>query len=102
MIEWQDENGKRIENFPQIGLIFQMMDLLDSESELSKTKCLQFIDEWGDTTFNQIQIPVLIDELNICLTKCRDEGKQQQYKEVIEFIKKAVDKTHTYIKFWGD
>lgn len=64
MIRWEDENGKVIEKHHQgFRLIFEMMSLLDEKTELWETKCLQFIDPWGDTTFNRGQIPVLIGEL---------------------------------------
>lgn len=103
MIRWEDENGKEIEKFHgSFRLVFEMMSLLDEKTELWETKCLQFIDPWGDTTFNRGQIPVLIDELKFALTKCKDENKRKEFKEVIEFIKKADGQIHTYIKFWGD
>lgn len=104
MIRWEDENGKEIDKLSHqdFGLIFEMMSLLHGETALRETKCLQFIDAWGDTTFNQYQIPVLIDELKSTLPLCQDEQKRKEFERIIEFIKKADGETHTYIKFWGD
>lgn len=104
MIRWEDENGKEIDELSrqEFDLIFEMMSLLDKETALRETKCLQFIDAWGDTTFNQHQISVLIDELKSTLPLCQDEEKRKEFERVIEFIKKADGETHTYIKFWGD
>ncbi len=104
MISWEDENGKKIEEFTQqnFGLIFEMISLLDEKAALQETKCLRFIDAWGDTTFNQYQIPVLIDELKSSLSLFRDEEKRTEFEKIIEFIQKAKGETLTYIKFWGD
>ncbi|MEZ6141833.1 MAG: hypothetical protein R3B84_14775 [Zavarzinella sp.] len=37
--------------------------LVASKSTDSTSYCLRFIDPWGDTTFNQLQLPFLIEEL---------------------------------------
>jgi hypothetical protein len=103
MITWEDENGKAIQTYEHyyFGRVFDMISLLPSD-ELNETKCLQFIEPWGDTTFNQTQIPILLKELESTLSYCPDEGKREHYEGAIEIIRNAEGKIHTYIKFWGD
>ena len=46
-----------------------LVSLFLGVTDLDGTKCLQFIDPYGDTLFNQIQIPVLIEELRTHLAQ---------------------------------
>ncbi len=64
--------------------------------------CLPFIDPYGDTTFNQLQIPRLIEELaehrravvNMALAKTLDS--------LISYLQTAEDRLHVYVRFIGD
>ncbi len=64
--------------------------------------CLRFIDEYGDTTFNQLQIPVLLKELQDILPHCDDAESRAHAQALIAFVSKANGETHTYLKFIGD
>lgn len=100
---WEDEEGNCIESFNgSIGAIFRLMGEHALEPNLETTFCLQFIDQWGDTTFNQLQIPQLISELRLLLSKAELEEEQAELEATIKFIEKAKGKMHTYIKFYGD
>jgi hypothetical protein len=102
-LQWEGEEGNRIESFNEsIGVIFRLMGEHASEPNLKTTFCLQFIDQWGDTTFNQLQIPQLISELRLLLSKAKSEEDQAELESIIKFIEKAKGKIHTYIKFYGD
>lgn len=104
-LKWEDEQGRTIEaHLDGIYLIFEMMAPGDLEGPLKETFCLQFIDPYGDTTFNQMQIPVLISELRSLLESehCQAHEKLREFESVVSFIEKARLQTHTYIKFYGD
>ena len=70
--------------------------------KLTHTKCLQFVDPWGDAVFNQSQIPVLLQELNSELPEIREAEARSHLESVIRLVQRAIDQTHTYIKFIGD
>jgi hypothetical protein len=70
--------------------------------KLSETKCLQFIDPWGDATFNQAQIPSLLAELRNELREWNELEVRAHLEKVVRLVERAVDRTHTYIKFTGD
>ncbi len=70
--------------------------------ELEGTYCLRFIDEYGNTTFNQSQIPVLIGELESLLPKSKTPGAGASLESLLTFARKAKGRVHTYIKFNGD
>jgi len=81
---------------------FVLTGLTNGWFDLTNTVCLRFIDPWGDTVFNQSQIPVLLSELKAELTRQDDQRASEYLKSVIQLVELAVDQTHTYIKFIGD
>ena len=95
-VEWQDERGvarARYSGPPVSGRLSERADV--------DSKCLRFIDPYGDTTFNQAQLPVLIAELEAMGAR-RTDGDTATIRELITFLKQATDHVHTYIKFIGD
>jgi hypothetical protein len=70
--------------------------------ELSASICLRFIDPWGDTVFNQAQIPVLMNELKQSEQEQTDEEIKKHLRKVIRLVERAEGCIHTYIKFVGD
>ena len=69
---------------------------------LKHTKCLQFIDPWGDAVFNQAQVPHLLEELRAETMEANEPEIKAHLKKVLHLVERAVDQTHTYIKFTGD
>lgn len=74
----------------------------DRWHKLDQTKCLQFIDPWGDAVFNQGQLPCLLQELRAELQEVGEPSVRVHLEKVILLIECAVDQTHTYVKFIGD
>lgn len=79
-----------------------LTSLATSEWLESQTVCLRFIDAWGDTIFNQSQIPILLKELRDSEMRQNDNEIKMHLGKVIDLVCKAVDETHTYIMFVGD
>jgi hypothetical protein len=98
-IVWEDEKGEMLEKCPSW---FSCWDYVSSPDDLQDTCCLRFLDDYGDTTFNQIQIPILLAELESLLPKSKDAAARNSLESVIGFIQKAKGEVHTYIKFYGD
>jgi hypothetical protein len=70
--------------------------------EANRTTCLRFIDPYGDTLFNQLQIPVLISELEKMIAVCTNAEAKQHGEELLTLIVGAKDEVHIYVKFIGD
>lgn len=64
--------------------------------------CLRFIDPYGDAVFNQLQLPVLIEELSAVAANRLSREAIEHRQRVIKLATKARGKVHTYIKFYGD
>jgi hypothetical protein len=95
----EDEEGKLITdshlNFASIYLILWHVD-----KEKKKYIWLHTIDQYGDTTFNHLQIPFVKAELE----ELRSENIAQDIKKLIDDVLNFITSidTHKYIKFVGD
>lgn len=98
-IELQDENGKVLEHIaPPHGSLGRYLP----SSTDNQFRCIGFIDEYGDTTFNSLQVEAaLITELRIILEKADSEDRTF-IEKIIELAEKVKNGTHLYLKFIGD
>lgn len=69
---------------------------------LVETTCLRFIDAYGDTVFNQAQLPVLNAEIKTELNFQNSQKDREHLERIIKLIEVAIGKVHTYIIFLGD
>lgn len=74
--------------------------LLAVESPLGS--CLRFVDPYGDTVFNQIQIPELLSELRALDGRLTDPELRFALRGLISVVERAVDHVHMYVRFIGD
>ena len=66
------------------------------------SSCLRFIDPYGDTTFNQGQLPVFIRELTLAVSNTGDPEVKAYGRKLLTLAEKANGHVHTYLKFYGD
>lgn len=94
----EDENGKVVLNS---GLNFANINKILWKVDKSKEKYqwLHTIDEYGYTTFNHLQVPLIISEL----TQLKNDVDQELKNLITQFIE-FISKTdrHQFIKFIGD
>jgi hypothetical protein len=96
-VHLQDEDGMVLASYngPFIGL------WLSAEAPRG-SKCLQFIDPWGDTVFNQMQLGELLSELESAIRASSNAEHRDAMTALAAFVEGAVGRTHTYVKFIGD
>lgn len=70
--------------------------------KLSDSVCLQFVDFAGDTTFNQAQIRILLEELRIDAKRQNDLKFREHLEKVIRLVERSIGQVHTYVRFTGD
>lgn len=90
----EDENKKAIESLNEE---FSINDL--DTLPRGKFKLLIYLDPYGDTIFNSIQIPDLISDLAIL---GEDHPNPRLITEVIILAKKSLQIVHSYLVFYGD
>jgi hypothetical protein len=95
-VEIQDEQGGALARYEGPALGLQFCRLAQPQSA-----CFRFIVPWGDTTFNQEQIQVLLAELRDAISNTNDAKRLSELRAVTEFIEGASG-VHVYVKFIGD
>ncbi len=96
---WEDERGEVLDEIPYPQMYISTLALT---ADLTGTICLQFIDHYSNTTFNQRQIPILIEELKALLNRVSDDGVQTHLRRILELAERGQGEAHTYLKFIGD
>ncbi len=97
---WVDESGNAIQQVfdPRQHLTF----LSTSTWHTREGCCVRFIDPWGNTLFNQAQLPVLLEELSSTHADEADLEARAHLEKVMRLVEKAIGRTHTYLRFVGD
>ncbi|MCI0526739.1 MAG: hypothetical protein L0Y56_04705 [Nitrospira sp.] len=95
----EDEHGNPIEKVEgRIHLIDQFLPTLDNES----FQCLRFIDPYGDTVFNGIQMQQFIKEWERIMSMAKTNEERNLLEQVKDLAKKCQSEPHRYLKFYGD
>ena len=71
---------------------------IDSDTDLSNFKLLCYLDAYGDTIFNRLQMDDLIKDLQ-CLKLTKINPFLDEIQIIAEHCKKE---EHTYLAFYGD
>ena len=72
------------------------------EHDDATSPCLRYVDRDGDTVFNQLQLPVLLQELETRLRAARKPDLKSHGTALLNLIKSAQDQDHTYVRFSGE
>lgn len=95
----ETESGELIEELLDIENLLERL-LSDYNDETSI--CLRFVDPYGDTIFNQGQLPVFIQELSLAIEGAADSSAKVHGRKQICLAEKANGQAHTFLKFVGD
>lgn len=97
----EDERGETVESIrdPE-GIIEQLLVRSVSWND-STFQCLRFINLAGDTVFNNLQLPVFLDEWERISQKARTKN-ERKYAESIASMAQRCLETFYYLKFYGD
>ena len=92
-----DENGVTEATFPDPDALHQLI----AGDVPANSCCLRFIDLYGDTTFNRLQLPVLASEL-MAAAAGASHALRARVEALVAFVEAAGEEPHHYIKFIGD
>jgi len=98
-LSWQEEDGTPLE---VVGDPRSHLSHLVQRVDLAGTMCLRFLDPYGDTTFNQLQIPVLKAEIEDVMSGEEAPQVREHLRQILDLVGKAAGQVHTYLKFVGD
>jgi hypothetical protein len=92
----QDEDGRVLETLMGVDV------LLPSFSDES-FHCLRFIDEYGNTTFNGLQIQhQFLPEWKRMYDRVNTEQERRGLQAIEDLARRCLDDVHVYLKFIGD
>lgn len=95
----ESEDG---ETEAELGDRHELTERLLPPASDSGSPCLRFIDPYGDTTFNQLQLPALIAELEAAVSNATDPQVVAHGRKSLRLARQAASEVHTYLKFYGD
>ena len=64
--------------------------------------CLRFVDPFGDTLFNQMQIPLVVRELEHRLRGSSKSDVKAHCEAILTAVRAATGEEHTYVRFSGE
>jgi hypothetical protein len=95
-VRLQNEDGDVEETFDDSEVLNVII-----EGDTAHTKCLLFIDPYGDATFNRYQAEVLANELDAAAANLSAVDAERAQR-LASFVRRAAAQVHTYVKFVGD
>jgi hypothetical protein len=98
-VAWEDANGDVLENLVDDG---NYVAKLMAYMPIGGSHCLAYIDEYGGTTFNRLQVPRLLEELDEIPTDALDARTREFLERLRGLAERCIREVHTYLKFSGD
>jgi hypothetical protein len=95
----ESESGELIEELLDLDELVESL-LPDFDDETSV--CLRLIDPYGDTVFNQGQLPVFIRDLSLAIQNANNPDAKEFGEKLLSLAERANGQVHTYLKFIGD
>jgi len=96
----ETETGEhRAKVFDSFGLLTKLIE----RSDLTDTSiCLRFIDPYGDTVFNKLQMKPLLREIKALASTAESQQEKDLLLEIEKLAMDVEQNMHTYLKFYGD
>ncbi len=98
LVRVENENGDEVESFEDLGDVVTSLAGRAGEGVLVLA---QSIDPWGNTVFNRLQMPSLLKDLD-ALREGASSEEQAALMEVEKLARRAMERIHHYLKFYGD
>jgi len=98
-IELQTEKGKRIDNAIDI---HNFLIHLADKAQIENSCCLRFVDPYGNTIFNRIQLIQFVKEINALLHVAENPEQKEVLFHIKSLAERGQQEPHLYIKIIGD
>lgn len=92
----ESEFGDVLEEFDDVGIDLRIVTRAPQDSVV-----LRFIDPYGNTVFNRLQLPQLITELSKLAATAPEHEFRENIGRLIQFLEGSKG-VHLYVRFVGD
>ncbi len=99
-VRLEDENGAPVaeEVYDPRNLLHRLLPSHDDASY----QCLRFVDWYGDTVFNRLQMPVFLADLSTIRRFARGIEERELLARIGDLAEQCQRGVHLYLKFYGD
>ena len=95
----EDESGKEIDVVRDpTGVLNRLIPAADD----GRFQCWRFIDEYGDTVFNHLQMGQFLNELELLRADASQPGAEEVLGQLERLARRCQLEVHLYLKFYGD
>ncbi len=98
-MDLEDERGHAVERvLDPTNILHRLLPSHDDGS----FQCLRFIDWYGDTVFNRLQMDVFLAELSHIAQKAQTKEQRELLSQIEDLARRCQRGPHLYLKFYGD
>ena len=94
----EDEHGNVLETVDWPPWLDRLLPAYEDES----FQCLRFIDRYGDSVFNRVQMTTLINDLERLQQQANDDTERGHLAEIGRLAERCLSGVHLYVRFYGD
>lgn len=95
----ESERGDCIEEIADPkNILHRLLPLVESPS----SQCLKYIDWYGDTVFNKLQMESFLKEWGQLYSKATSDEERKIIEAIQKLAERCQNGIHTYLKFYGD
>ena len=98
-VRLEDEDGNEVSAVSDPTFLVEKL-LPPFEDENSH--CLRFVDPYGDTVFNSLQMPSFIKELEQAIAAAPENDVKVIGQKILKLAIECQKDDHQYLKFYGD
>jgi len=95
----ESERGESLDRFDDEKNLFH--NFLPNPEDTTY-QLIRFVDWYGDTVFNRLQMDALLVDLKKLATAVKTEEEMELLRRVIHFAHRIKEEPHLYLKFYGD
>jgi len=95
----QCEDGNRLD---AVGDPHNVLHRLLPSIDDTSYQCLRFIDWYGDTVFNQLQMNNFLAEWQRLYSAAQTDEETRLLRDIESLARKCEEGVHLYLKFYGD
>jgi len=95
----EDERGERLDGVDDPTNILHRLLPSPDDTDYS---CLRYIDRYGNTIFNRLQMLDLIEQCKRLAKKATDHEEIELLGRIVELALRGQNEPHLYLRFTGD